>query len=175
MLIHLTLPEMLSRWRLHRGVLPVTSGPALTATVNPALDDLHKAQIEEWYSRLLLTAPEEMIDPADYASRTILPPASDGGVTLSLPREAVRLLRVRLRGWLADARIIDSPHDPEAIRQLHPYTRATADSPVAVARPGGFVTLYPAMPDNVLETLTCAVRTTDGRYHFDEAALISNQ
>lgn len=141
----------------------------------PEADDYLYAEIEEWYTRLLLTAPPDMIDPVDYAGRVTLPPDVDGGVTISLPAEAVRLLSVRLMGWWCDARIVTDPGEVSSLLalQVDPYTRATPMRPLALARPGGFVTLYPAGPGDAAETLLCAARHPDGTYRFSDAALPS--
>lgn len=169
-MLTLSQPEMLARWRTHRGYISTVEGYSLG--LSPELDTLHLAQIEAWYSRLLAEGPESLFDPVDYASNTILSSAAGGqGVTFSLPKGAVRLLRVRLRGWLCDARIISDPECQEARWQADSFTRASADAPVAVIHPGGFVSLYPAMPENIPETILCAARHPDGLYHFEPQAL----
>ncbi len=168
-MLRLTPEEMLARWRSAHGLLSTVTG--LTEEMSPELDDLHMAAIEAWYARLLSEGPEELNDPIDYSGLMTMPRGERGTVTFGLPSEAVRLLRVRLRGWLCDARIIPDPDGRVALRQADPYTRATTDAPVALLRPGGFVTLAPAVDDNVPETILCTARHADGLYHFHESAL----
>ena len=171
MILHLTPEQMLERWRLHRGLLPVTDNDSVTSAADTTLDTLLRAEIEEWYRRLLAEGPIDLNAPVEYADNVRLPATVAGeGVTLALPDEAVRLTAVRLLGWECDARIIADPRSHEARMQLDPYTRATPSDPVAVLRPGGFVTLYPSTGDNILETLRCTARHDD-LYHFDEAAM----
>lgn len=168
-MLSLTSEEMLARWRSAHGLLSTVAG--LAEEFSPELNDLHTAAIEEWYARLLAEGPEELNDPIDYSGTVTMPPAARGTVTFGLPPEAVRLLRVRLRGWRCDARIIPDPDGTLTCRQADPYTRASPDAPVALLRPGGFVTLAPAVDDNVPETILCTGRQADGRYHFHESAL----
>ncbi|MCM1163113.1 MAG: hypothetical protein NC339_02520 [Muribaculaceae bacterium] len=177
MMLTLTRAEMLERWRLHHGLLPLSDSATVTATVPTVADSFHYAAIEEWYTRLLLTAPAHQIDPVDYGRRITLPAGADGGVTFTLPREALRLLSVRLMGWWCDARIISDPAEVnrEARLQLDLYTRATESDPVALVRPGGFVTLYPAPDSPVAESILCAARHTDGTYRFEESSLPLDQ
>lgn len=171
MILHLTPTQMLERWRLHRGLLPLANGLSVTAASGTPLDTLLMSEIEAWYQQLLAEGPEEWNDPVDYSANIHLPSTPAGeGVTFQLPGDAVRLLAVRLMGWHHDARILTGPASPEAMRQPDPYTRATISSPLAVVNPGGFVTLWPSTGDNIPETLRCTSRQDD-MYHFDEAAL----
>ncbi|MCM1521430.1 MAG: hypothetical protein NC039_02115 [Muribaculaceae bacterium] len=169
----LTLPQMLDRWKLHHGLLPLADSSAVSLATPDAADTLLTAQIEEWYMRLLLTAPPHLIDPVDYSNRVALPEPVEGGVTVTLPPEALRLISVRLVGWWCDARIITDPDEGESILSLQhdPYTRATPFTPIAIVRPGGRIMLYPAGAGATAQSLLCAARHSDGTYHFHEAAL----
>lgn len=170
--LHLTRSQMLERWRLFSGFLPLQPGLSLPRTDGGLdLDTLFEAQMTAWYSNLLLSAPERLLAPLELADTFLLPPPVRGGITFSLPQGAVRLLGVRLMGWAGDAEIMTDSSSPRALRQLHPFTCATPLDPVAICRPDGTVTIYPASDsENILESLRVAGHP-DELFHFDEEAL----
>lgn len=173
MFLHLTYPQMLARWRVIKGLYPVLGSGSVTVTLPEETDALLHVEIEKWYTDLLATADPALLAPTEISDRVTLTPCDDGGgLSFELPDVFTRLVSVRLHGWECAARIIPDPTCPEARRQRDPFTRATAASPVAVLRPGGIVTLYPAthFPEPVHIT---ALGRPDTLYHFDESLLSS--
>lgn len=167
---HLTREEFLELWRTLRGFSPLRNDAAVTRSDGIDIDSVLMAEMDAWYGRLLREADESLLAPVDIASEVLLQPPVDGCITVSLPPAVVRLLRVKLSGWRCPAAIVTDHECNMALRQLHPYTRACSDSPVAVLYPGGGLSLYPAESLDSLETLLCVV-DSDGTYSFDNAAL----
>ena len=133
MKLHLTREEFLALWRTHRGYTPSVCGDACVQRSDGMdLDSILMAEMEEWYRKLLLEADESLLAPEDIAADTAMPAPSGGSVTIHLPPGVLRVLCVRLSGWSRPACIVTDPDSPTAVSQLHPYTRACADSPVAV-------------------------------------------
>ena len=170
MKLHLTREEFLALWRTHSGYTPSVCGDACVQRSDGMdLDSILMAEMEEWYRKLLLEADESLLAPEDIAADTAMPAPSGGSVTIHLPPGVLRVLCVRLSGWSRPACIVTDPDSPTAVSQLHPYTRACADSPVAVLHTDGSLSLYPAASGDRLSALVCAIRR-DGIYSFDRAA-----
>lgn len=171
MILTLTRSEMLSRWRLHSGYDIPHNGVTLSRTDGIDLDSILASRMDDWYTRLLLMAPLHYLAPAEKASDTLLSSVTGGGMRISLGSSAVRIAAVRLSGWRAAARILTDPSSPEAVRQLHPFTRATADAPVALFDPASHILrLYPCTSSDILVTLKVVEQKPD-LYTFDSSAL----
>lgn len=162
--------EFLARWRALRGYAPLRNNTQVAD--NPDLSLKLGAEMDEWYTRLLLDGDPSMLEPEQLAGETLLPPPEDECITLTLPPGTMRVLSVRLSGWRVPARVITAPACAVARRQEHPYTRACASSPVAVFTPDGVLRLYPASPLDTLESLVCVIRR-EGEYSMHPAALAS--
>lgn len=167
--------ELLALWRSLQGFAPATDNPTgIICTDGLDLESRFAAEIDAWYSRLVHSAPPELLAPEELAGSFMLPAPVDGALVLSLPEGVVRVTCVKLSGWSCPARIVTDPHSPEARRQLHPFTRATATSPVAVFTAWGEVALYPATDFDVLDTLRCVI-VRDDEYSFHPSALLHSQ
>lgn len=170
MKLKFTRQEFLARWRALRGYAPLRNDVSLTRSDGLDFDGRLEAEMDCWYRRLLLEGDGSLLAPEELARGFALPAPSDGGVTVTLPREVIRVLRVKLSGWRCPATIVTDPESNMALRQLHPYTRACASSPVAVFYPDGDLALYPAASADMLVTLQC-VMCRDDEFAFDSAAL----
>lgn len=168
--LRLTPAQMLDTWRLHACYSPSLSDAAFSR--NDGIDSaaIHRAEINRWYRRLLLEAPAEYLVAEDFSKSVILSDGPDGSVVIPLPPQVVRVIEVRLASWLTSARIVTSPTHPVAVRQSHPYTRATPSHPVAIFH-DGCLRLYPASAGGEsLRSLLC-VSHDETEYRFDDSAL----
>ena len=130
--LRLTPSRMLDLWMLHSGYSPSFTDAAFRRNDGIDTSAIHLSEMKQWYRRLLLEAPASCLVADDLSKSIILTPASDGSVVIDLPQSVVRIVSVRLDSWLTSARIVTSPTHPAAMRQLHPYTRATPSRPVAI-------------------------------------------
>ncbi len=171
MILTLTRSEMLACWRLHSGYDIPHAGVTVTRTDGIDLDSILASRMDAWYTDLLLTAPLHHLSPVEKASDSLLSSVSGGGMRIHLGSSALRIASVRLSGWRAAARVLTDPSSPEALRQLHPFTRAGADSPVAVFDPSSrILRLYPCTSSDTLVTLKVIEQKPDV-YTFDSSAL----
>lgn len=174
MKLRLTPAQMLDVWRLHVGYVPPITNAVFTRNDGIDTDSLHRAEINEWYRRLLLEAPAERLDAEDLSQSVVLPTdadASDGSTVIELPPSVVRILEVKLSSWRVPARIVTSPTHILAARQLHPFTRAGRNKPVALFF-GGKLRLYPAArPSGDRIDSLSAVTCSADLYRFDDSAL----
>lgn len=171
MKLHFTKTVFLDVWRELKGYAPLRNDATVVVSHDGLdLDMALTAEMDDWYARLLREGEERYLAPEDLSAETAVPPPVDGGVTLQLPEGTVRVLHVKLSGWLAEARVVTDPRCALAMRQLHPFTRATPRLPVAVVHPGGELALYPAGPLDAVERLVCVVER-DGVYAMDRSAL----
>lgn len=171
MILHLSPAGMLDLWRLHRHYAPPLEGATFVRNDGVDTAALFAADIDCWYRRLVTEGPESYLSTEDF-SRLVSPRLSaDGAATLiTLPAEVVRVTAVRLAGWKAQARIVTSPTHILAVRQLHPFTRATPSHPVAIFHDGE-LRLYPAAPAGELPLRLDCVCLREGEYTFDDSVL----
>ncbi len=172
MKLTLTRSEMLARWRLHRGYDIPHHDASVGRSDGIDLDSILEAEMDEWYRNLLLTAPLGLLAPVEKAGIIAVPGQGSVRMRLHLGETAVRIAAVRLSGWRCTATVVSDPLSPAAMRQLHPFTRASADAPVAVFDPlGHTLDLYPYHSGtDKLETLRVVERCAD-TYSFDSSAL----
>lgn len=170
MKLKFTRGEFLAQWRMMRGFAPLRNDAAVTRTDGIDLDSLLEAEMDAWYRRLIRDGDGDTLVAEELAGDIILPEPSEGCVTVSLPPEVARVLTVRLSGWRCPATVVTDPESATALRQLHPYTRAGADSPVAVSYPDSRLALYPATAFDTLDTLQC-VMLRDDEFVMDSSAL----
>lgn len=175
MLITLTEPEMLSKWKLITRHEPLAGGACvITRTDGYDADALLLDRVRAWYAGVLDSAPANLLPVTDFAADVMPLPGDEGGVVVRLPRACRRVVEVKLTGWLRCARIVDaSSADPAVARQLSPYTRAGVNAPVALASPGR-LTLYPAPEAGTVrpvERLLAVAAPADGTYVFDSSLL----
>ncbi len=149
------LEEILARWKLLHGWEPLSGtsqGPV--QRTEPELDALLAAQIDSWYSEMLLTLPASQLPLADFAAAATLEILPSGAILVRMPGKCLRPVAVKLESWEAPAAIVGQSH-PAASRQQNPFTAATPQSPVAVLGADGNLTLHPAAAGagNTLECL----------------------
>lgn len=170
MKLRLSPSQMLDLWRLHAAYMPSLNDAVFIRNDGIDTAAIHRAEMNRWYRRLLLEAPAEFLVPDELSDAVALGTGPDGSTLISLPESVVRVLRVRLASWKANARIVTSPTHILAVRQRHPFTRATPSRPVAVFTDGE-LHLYPAAtPTDSLATLSC-VSYSEDEYCLDDAAL----
>ncbi|MDE6117620.1 MAG: hypothetical protein K2G33_08955 [Duncaniella sp.] len=167
--MHLDRSRMLAAWKLHRALEPVRNDSAVTRTDGIDIDELLSAEMDLWYVNLLLTAPEHLLVPRDLSGVAGLERTERGATVVPLPADTLRVPEVKLSSWGVPATVV-LPDTPAAMRQCYPYTRATADAPVAV-KCGNELRLYPAaVQGDTIESLRCIVYVP-GEYEFMQSAL----
>lgn len=173
-MVRLSKEEMLHEWKRRKGMLPVsTSKLTVNRSDSDNVDDMLKAEIDDWYSHLLATERIELLPTRDMAAEVTLMDNGDGSVGMKLPDSCVRLVSVRLRGWRRSARIVDDADSALARMQASRYVSGKICDPVAVKR-GRHLTLYSRTDQSpALSELICVAPPPDGSYVFDRSALTS--
>lgn len=173
MKLHLTYPELFDYFCTVSGMAPPRTDGVVTRTYGIDFSRMYKPMLEAWYANLVHNEPAELLAPVNLdPSQLLVTPSSDGGgTTVVLPAGTLRVTRVSFYNWGRDAIIVTDPDSPLARRQLHPYTRATADCPVAVHIPGSQrLHIYPSLAGHE-RIFGLDVIPGDGLFHIDEAAL----
>lgn len=167
---HFTKIEFLDVWRALRGYAPLRNDATVVRDDGVDLDMALTAEMDDWYGRLLREGEERYLAPEDLSAETVMAAPVDGGLVLQLPQGTVRVLHVKLSGWQSEARVVTATRSALALRQLHPFTRASSAQPVAVMHPGGALALYPAGGTDAVERLEGVV-AREGEYDMDTPAL----
>ncbi len=108
-------------------------------------------RIFEWYGGYLRNSALCILRQEDVASECVVSKAAgqSGGVFVAVPENVVRVCGVCFEHWHCVAEIIGPEHFEEVVRrQLNPYCRATADTPVAVCCVDGTIMCWPDGGDN---------------------------
>lgn len=169
-MIKLTREEMLAEWKRRKGMIPVsTSTLEITGSVSDTVDEMLLSEIDDWYARLLLTEPVDMLPVRDIAPQTEVVDMGDGSVEVRLPDSCVRVVIVRMSGWLQPARIVE-PDSATARMQSSRYVSGKTHAPVAV-RHGRKLTLYGNQGGAALSELRCVAPPADGSYELERALL----
>ncbi len=163
---------MLRLWRQHRGHLPTYTGSVTSRSDSLDTDSYFEAEMDLWYRRMLHEAPPELLKVSDLSNQLMFfhDKAADGATSITLPEGVVRLVEVRLNSWMRPARIVADPTAAEILRQLHPYTRATATRPVVFVS-GREIRLYPGCSSTDSLRSLKVVAFTEGFYEFDSSLL----
>ena len=167
MKLHLTEAQLLHEWQLR--YLPPQVNAGVTVNSGYDLDAIMKARMRDWYSRLLAAGDPAMLAPVDISDRLKPVVNPDGSMTVMLPDNVIRVVAVDMEGWKSPALITRDPASRTARRQRSPYSRGTADSPVAVID-GRRMTVHTAAAGDNRLTVT-AIADDPDMYHLDSAAL----
>ena len=170
-MIRLTRQEMLVEWKRRKGLMPVsTSAMQVARRGSDTVDEMLLGEIDDWYARVLLTAPVELLPVRDMAGEVEVTDLGDGSVEVEMPGHCVRPVTVKMSGWRAPARIVEEADGALARLQTSRYVSGKTYSPVAVKR-GRRLTLY-SRPDNgKLTELRCVAPPADGSYELDRSLL----
>lgn len=177
MKITLTKDEMLQRLRVLAGLDSLRADCTIEYTDGIDVDAMLEIKLRAWYLGLLDSAPASLLAPADITSvAAVEDDAPAEGCRVTVPGMCRRAFDIRLGGWLRAVPVLPAANADQVLRrQLNPYTRATAASPVAVAAPGGAdgamggILAWPAAADVCL--LTAVVDPGPDKYVMDEAAM----
>ena len=164
MKLHLTEAQLLQEWRLRAFPEPVREGCDFTVDYGLDITSLLRARMLDWYHRLLVEAPVELLAPVELTAALTV---DDEGVGhCELPESVVRVLAVAAGGVRA---VMTAPRSRLERLQRSPFVRAGSDSPVAVVDHRS-ITLYVPAPET--DTLTVTAVTDDATvFHIDAAAL----
>lgn len=168
--ISLSAGQLIARRKLAGFFEPLHSDAEITCDDGIDLDTLIRQQTDAWYSRMLLTAPLEILPLTDIASQLTMSRTADGAGLVSLPPGTVRVAEVTMEGWLRPAAVITDPASAEALAQINPFSRGTASHPVAVVHPGGRLMLY-TPPRQAIRpsSLLAVIQPPEGTYLLTEA------
>lgn len=175
--IRLTEDELLQRVRLTRCMEPPAESDTVIIREDAPVADLWlKATLRMRYEKMM-TADDPSALPLTDCTATATVEASPGDRTrceLYLPPSAVRAVSVRLRGWLADAKIVP-PDSEEAADQTSEYGRAGRCRPIAVDHGDGHLTLYGGFDGATptAERITAVALPPEGEYLLTPAMLHS--
>lgn len=161
---------MLTEWKRRKGMIPVsTSTLEITRAGSDSVDDMLLTEIDDWYARLLLTEPVDMLPVRDVASEVVAVDMGDGSVEIELPDCCVRVVTVRMSGWLQPARLVDADSALARI-QASRYVSGKTHGPVAVKH-GRRLTLYGCRAGALISELRCVAAPADGCYILSRALL----
>lgn len=172
LMLNLSEQEMLALWRNVMCLDPVRRECSVERDDGIDLDGKLTTHLRQWYAKLLLTAPLELVPVEDEKADVVLEAEADGVVVATLPSQAVRPVEWELAGWQCAVTDFLSPDDERARRQLSAWTRSGPSNPAAVMH-NRQIRLYSTMPGTmpVLTAAWCVVKPDDNRYIFHRAAL----
>ncbi len=135
-------------------------------------DALLEQSLRQWYLALLDKGDAAMTVPREVDAVTANVAPAGGGTHISPPAGCRRITGVLLSGWHHPVEPLDSSHMQRAVaRQLNPYTRATASSPVAVRQSDGSIVAWPVPQQYGSNTILGTVDDGPESYTFGESAL----
>lgn len=169
MKLKFTREEFLEKWRELKGYAPLRNDGAVVRIDGLDIDFGLGCDMDRWYRELLTQGDVALLWPED-VSGAVETESSDGYLEVSLPREAVRVAYVKLRGWRRGVSKLTDPDSNLALRQTSDFARACGDSAVAVMLGDNRLRLYPASEGEEIERLEC-VMLRDDEFRFDSAAL----
>lgn len=163
----LTESQLLHEWQLR--FFPENTAADYTLERVDGIDAeaILKARMEDWYRNLLHYGELNLLNPTDISGKCNVTAREDGSGYIVLPEGTLRITGIEMEGWRGAPVITCDLNSRTSRLQKSPYTRGTAESPVAVVS-GNRIDLYPAA--GKLLTLT-AVVDVPGVYALDSAAL----
>lgn len=161
---------MLELWRRSLGFAPRRAGCSVTVYEGVDYDDLIERRMRQWYLHLLDTADPRLLPTADLASKAAVSIGEDSDwAVVALPDEARRPLSVRLRGWLADAKVITPLEADHAVaRMASPYAKPGPRTPLAVFD-GHSIRVTPRT--GIVDSLIAVVDLGEDEYILDSSLL----
>ncbi|MCM1137769.1 MAG: hypothetical protein NC221_03540 [Duncaniella sp.] len=168
----LTQSQMLTLWRQHRLLEPIRNDASVTHYDGIDLEAILLPEMELWYDKLLRDAPVELLVTHDISGKIVPKADEDGSLSVTLPDNVVRVINVKMSDWRKGTAPV-MPDSIEALRQAHPFTRATIYDPIAILA-DGILRLYPAKVSDTLLQLDCIMRN-EGEYEFMRQALATVQ
>lgn len=170
--------EMMRLWLLRKGHEPLRSDCRIERSDGADLETYARSECRLAMERLLADGDPSLLVLHDLTKEsglkfvmTLVP-----SMITQLPEDCVRPVAVKLRSWLAPARILPAAA-PEARRQYAAYNGGGIVNPVAIIHPDNRLELFsPAYDDNdTLEYLLCVMRRHDDEglplYEFQPRAL----
>ncbi len=151
MIVTLTSAEMLRQWQTSLGMLPARDGLQIIRTDGVDTDAVIRRAMRLWYAQLLRSADPALLPVSDIAAELVPHTDASGYLTIDLPDSCVRLLSVKLFGWLRPAAPLAPAHADAAIGLLaSPYGAPGPAEPLAIALPGRVMCL-PAIRPQIIE------------------------
>lgn len=169
-----TKEEMLALWRRARGVDHKRSDITIVRATPVDNDQFYIAEMDDWYARLLDEAEERHVVARRPAlSSADVSPTSVGVAIVRLPEGVRRVLHVKVDSWPREATVIHDDTGRLAALQFDPFTRTSAQAPLAIHLPGRGLLLAPAPSLCTIaniERFDCTILTPD-LYEFQSSAL----
>lgn len=131
-----TQSEMLAYWKRRLGLR--TSTALGDATDMTELDRKLLDDIDIWYEDLLAEAPASHLPVEDVADEASGYYISDNAAEITPPERGVRLLSLKLSDWRQAETESYSVYSDIGRLQRNRLTRATAEEPVVLHRPGHY-------------------------------------
>lgn len=160
----LTRTEMLNLWRTIHTAEPLRLDCVVTRADGPDFSTALEAEMRAWYLDLLDNGPEQMLAPVEMAHAATVAGELPGIVSVTLPAEVRRVLRVKFAGWGAP----ESPGwSPDRLLTLasNPYFNRQA-----VAAVSGNSLIVSGATGTLISAI-CVVDPGPERYVLDDKAL----
>lgn len=168
-----TMEEMVAEWKLRRGMMPLRTDAVADRVDGIDVDSLLRPMIAEWYGKLLLEAPAELLPQADMAAKAhVRITDSDGAVEVILPEGCSRVLWVKLSDWNTGTRPVEAASCPVLeMLQRSRYGRARQCNPVALMYPDRMMLYSTALAQPQLEFLSCVAAPLNGDIVLDSSLM----
>ncbi len=162
--ITLTREEMLELWRLRRHLEPLALPASVTRTDGLDTETLIETEMNRWYEEQLLTLPADRLPLNDVAQECEITIQPDGSWLVTLPPTVMRVVAVKIDGWLKEATIVTDPASPLAHAQLNPFSRGNRYNPVVVMQQNRMLIYTPPPGASQLKKVICVTRPADRTY-----------
>lgn len=171
MRIELSENEMLALWKRRHFLEPLRADCQVERSDGADIDTMARQEMRLWYLQQLAEAPPCRLAPEDIAMTAKVRRSPWGTGLITLPRNVVRVVAVKLGGWEREARII-APGSNAERRAANRFARAGVADPAAVLRPDGTLELFSldstqALP--VVDTLLVIADPGSEKYVMDES------
>lgn len=179
--IEYTKDEMRAVWKRLRWLEPLRADATVVRSDGTDIDRVAETQMRQWYLQLLAEAPMDMLVLTDLSASAMVRrvaaadcyPASVDMIKVTVPKNAIRLGRVKISGAAVCADIVENPSDPRWRLSLNRFRRQMAPM-TALWRRDSCTLLLPAPADGSLPKVTLLHAVVDPGpdiYRFREPAL----
>lgn len=168
-----TSQQLLTEFRRRLFLEPLRDDCVIERTDGVDIDTQLMAEINQWYARLIDTAPAHWLSTENLAPLVVAEPVpAAGAVTIALPEDTRRVVSLTIKGNPTPVIPVTDPASPLLALQSSPFTRGGQNRPVAFLSSPLSITLFAddAQGNPPILTSLIGVRLTPGIYQFDDRA-----